>query len=343
MGVRRGDFGSINPGLFDAAASSLTSDRQLSPLALRFRYNLFTTLATSVSFRTSGRSIKNSDFLGFAREAALKTALQILNLRPTMLWWGLWTAVACLFALHFRLHYDATWATAFRWGLVDWYVWGVLSLLVFWLCRRVQIASEEWWKPLSVHAVTMIAVAACHVAIVILVDRLLYRDPVSFLHHFQGLFTKKATINFLTYSALVGAFHARIFQLQTPGGLESTNPPKPPEAPEAPCRHLLVEDQEREFFISVAAITHIKTAGNYVEIHSRDDTWMIRRTLKQLQSQLDRRFLRISRFVLVNLDHVIEIRRGFKGNYEVVLEGGASHRLTRRYRKRFQDLLGHRF
>jgi two-component system, LytTR family, response regulator len=98
---------------------------------------------------------------------------------------------------------------------------------------------------------------------------------------------------------------------------------------------LPVKDRDRFLLLRIEEITWIEAAQNYVQIHARRGTFLVRGTMADLEAQLDpTRFTRIHRSTLVNLDRIREIRPGWHGDFDVVLEDGTQLKLSRHYRDR---------
>jgi two-component system, LytTR family, response regulator len=103
----------------------------------------------------------------------------------------------------------------------------------------------------------------------------------------------------------------------------------------AHATRLLVKDGERMFFVPVERIDWLEAEGNYVRLHTGKEAHLVRGTLSGMEEQLDaRRFTRIHRSTIVNVDRVKEVRPWFAGDYLVKLHDGAELRLSRRYRDR---------
>jgi two-component system LytT family response regulator len=103
---------------------------------------------------------------------------------------------------------------------------------------------------------------------------------------------------------------------------------------------IAVKSRGQTLFLNVADIDWIEAASYYACLHVREVTHIVRRTLQELEQDLDEQtFVRIHRSTIVNLDRVrgLELQEG--GDYEVVLDCQARLRLSRRYRKRLQDRL----
>src|ERR1700722_17761393 len=91
-------------------------------------------------------------------------------------------------------------------------------------------------------------------------------------------------------------------------------------------------------FLNVADVDWIESAAYYACLHIGSSTHVLRRTLLELERDLDAdKFMRIHRSIIVNLEriHKLELQDG--GDYEVVLQSGDRLRLSRRFRKSLLD------
>jgi two-component system LytT family response regulator len=69
----------------------------------------------------------------------------------------------------------------------------------------------------------------------------------------------------------------------------------------------------------------------------------MRATIGSLEGELDpRRFVRIHRSTIVNVDHVREIQPWYNGELVVILRGGRKLTTSRSHRARLDELLGRR-
>ncbi len=109
--------------------------------------------------------------------------------------------------------------------------------------------------------------------------------------------------------------------------------------PRRALTRIAVKSRGQTLFLNVSEIDWIEAASYYACIHVGDATHIVRRTLQELEQDLDENtFVRIHRSIIVNRDRVggLELQSG--GEYEVALDSGVRLRLSRRYRKRFQEL-----
>jgi two-component system LytT family response regulator len=103
----------------------------------------------------------------------------------------------------------------------------------------------------------------------------------------------------------------------------------------APARRFAVRDGDRIVMVKADALDAVVAAGNYVELVEPQRRHLLRVTLSEMERQLDpERFARIHRSTIVNVDRIRELRLDPHGDCEVVLESGATYRLSRAYRER---------
>jgi len=96
---------------------------------------------------------------------------------------------------------------------------------------------------------------------------------------------------------------------------------------------LLVKTRDRAVLVNTVDVAWIQAAGNYIELHVGDRTYLMRETLHGMSQQLDPdTFLRVHRSFLVNADHIREIQPWSHGDHLIVMRDGTKVRLSRRYR-----------
>jgi two-component system LytT family response regulator len=105
---------------------------------------------------------------------------------------------------------------------------------------------------------------------------------------------------------------------------------------------IVVRGSDRVRLLPVEQISWIEADGMYVKLHTRDGaTHLHRALLGSLDDALDaRRFVRIHRSAIVNIDVVVELRQDAHGEYIAVLRDQTEIRVGRRFRARLQARLG---
>ena len=135
--------------------------------------------------------------------------------------------------------------------------------------------------------------------------------------------------------------HAKLvaFLDASPGGAsrETAEIAEVPNGARGPIDRLLVKDEGRMYFVPVSEIDWIEAYGNYARVHTGPQTHLIRETMATLERVLDvRRFARIHRSRIVNLDRVKQMDLWGSGDYMVRLADGTQLKLSRWYRDRLE-------
>jgi two-component system LytT family response regulator len=103
---------------------------------------------------------------------------------------------------------------------------------------------------------------------------------------------------------------------------------------------LVVESDHKMLLVRAEDIDWIQSSGDYVRLHVGSACHLLRRTMKELQALLDpKRFLRVHRSAMVNLDRVKEFYLPPTGNMFVTLKTGVSLPLRRHTRFSLRRLL----
>ncbi|MGZ8711142.1 MAG: LytR/AlgR family response regulator transcription factor [Thermoanaerobaculia bacterium] len=102
----------------------------------------------------------------------------------------------------------------------------------------------------------------------------------------------------------------------------------------ASLARIAVRSRDAWVILKVDEIDWLEAAGNYVEVHARGKSYLLRSTISNLEERLDRRrFSRIHRSTIVNVDRVSQIRSDAHGDYDVTLTAGNVLRMSRKYSK----------
>jgi len=109
--------------------------------------------------------------------------------------------------------------------------------------------------------------------------------------------------------------------------------PQLPQLPARPLQQLLVTERGATRVVRVADIGWIETADNYVALHTRDGSPLLRQTLAGLLPKLGPGFVRCHRRAAVQLDSIERVVPREKGDCELVPRDGASVPCSRQYRE----------
>jgi two-component system LytT family response regulator len=104
---------------------------------------------------------------------------------------------------------------------------------------------------------------------------------------------------------------------------------------------LAVKAGGRVVFLKTEEIDWIEALGNYLNLHTHQDHYLLRGRISELEKKLSpEQFFRIHRSTIVNLDRVKEFQPLFKGEGLVVMKDGSRLSASRSCSQRLQAFLG---
>ena len=238
-------------------------------------------------------------------------------------------------------------------------LWELSSALLLWalipfiarLYRRAPITARTWRWAVPLHLAVTPVFSLVHVGGMVLLRKLGY--ALLHAHYDFGAWWpdwiyeyRKDLVAYVLILAGLQAF--RIYRLwlesqlaaPAPAPTEAASTAVAPATPETgPLERLVVKKLNREFILNTADIDRIDADGNYVAIHAQGQTWPLRESLTALERRLDaKRFARVHRAHIVNLDRIREIQPWDSGDYRIVLADGSHVNFSRRYRSRLPQL-----
>ncbi len=102
----------------------------------------------------------------------------------------------------------------------------------------------------------------------------------------------------------------------------------------------LIPLRDRTVVVDADSIDWVEAADDYVTLHAGATEHLLRETMDELERQLDpRRFFRVHRSAIVNVERVREIHPLFRGDCSLLLADGSRLRLSRTRRQEFEALL----
>ena len=97
----------------------------------------------------------------------------------------------------------------------------------------------------------------------------------------------------------------------------------------------LVKQGERGFFVRASDIDWIESSRNNVILHVGNQKHDYHATTLEIEARLNpRKFLRIHRSVIVNIEKILEMQAWFNGSWRVTLRDGTLLRMSKPYRQR---------
>jgi two-component system LytT family response regulator len=112
------------------------------------------------------------------------------------------------------------------------------------------------------------------------------------------------------------------------------------DAHKEPIDRVVIKSVGRIYFLKVEEIDWVEGTSNYLSLHSGSQTHLIRETMGNFHAKLNpRKFLRIHRSTIVNIERIKDIQPLFKGEYVITLTSGRRLKASRGYRHEIQALL----
>jgi hypothetical protein len=208
-----------------------------------------------------------------------------------------------------------------KWAFGNWGSWPLLLPLCFMLvkslCRRMSTLPAV----LLVMPVAILGASLFHQ-----VFHSLWGDPGDFI----GILYYMTPIAGVTY----GLFAVLAFWLMGPVMLNPATREARDTEPTASPKNLQASKGQMQASLPVEDIQWIQGARNYVELMAGSDTYIMRASMKDLESRLaDSAFLRAHRSYLVNRAYIEGVVRGRNGEPMLKMKGGDLLPIGRAYRE----------
>lgn len=108
-----------------------------------------------------------------------------------------------------------------------------------------------------------------------------------------------------------------------------------------PLERIVVRSGDRARLLPAEQVDWVEADGVYARLHVGSESFLLRAAMHDLEARLDpRRFARIHRSTIVNLDRVRELHEIWRGEYELLLQDGTRLKLSRSRKAHLESLLG---
>ena len=218
-------------------------------------------------------------------------------------------------------------------------IWALIPAIA-WFNHRFLIGTRTWKWAVPAHLLATVPFSMIHVAGMVGLRKLAY--AAAGRHYDFGAplanWIYEYRKDFVSYWLILAALYAfRIYRLWLESRLPSAATAVPPI--NGGVERLVVKKLNREFILNTGDIDRIEADGNYVTVHAQGATYPLRESLTALGKRLDpKRFARVHRGHIVNLDRIREIQPWDSGDYRILLTDGSLVNFSRRYRSRLPQL-----
>ncbi|NIB42637.1 response regulator transcription factor [Pseudomaricurvus alkylphenolicus] len=149
---------------------------------------------------------------------------------------------------------------------------------------------------------------------------------------------QKADSEIENKTPLIGAID-RIAKKIHRQGITGQDAPPAPEKPAGP-KKIAIKDSETVTMVPETEIDWVDAAGDYMCIHVKGTTHIMRCTMKELLGKLDEAvFKRVHRSTIVNLERIEQVKPHTKGEYFLFLDCGERLKVSRNYRESIKEFL----
>ncbi len=233
--------------------------------------------------------------------------------------------VYCLAHSLFSASNDFSLAVAFRWALSHWGAWPIVLPACFWIIRRIE---RRWSLVAGIALAAPFAVLGSS-SFFYLIEQAA-PEPWSFAQAIYHMLPVAGG----TYLLFVGL----AFWLLDPVMLDiRTREAVATQTLES----LQVSKGQTQTRLAADDVEWVQAARNYVELFTGNDSYIMRASMKELESLLPSEgFLRLHRSYIVNRESVDGLRRNTKGEPRVILRSGKSLPVGRSYRDEALAILG---
>jgi two-component system LytT family response regulator len=122
--------------------------------------------------------------------------------------------------------------------------------------------------------------------------------------------------------------------------LENTQAPGTTPSPKY-FERMMVKTGDRMFLVKVKDVDWFEAQDYYIAIHTGKETHLIRKTMTQLEGELDpSQFIRIHRSTIVNINKVKTISAHFNNESVVLLEDDTKLKMSQAYKAKLHQALG---
>ena len=112
---------------------------------------------------------------------------------------------------------------------------------------------------------------------------------------------------------------------------------------EKECEEMIFTAQNngKIYIIDPVKIELIRTEGRELALYDlKKERYVLNKPLYEVQEQLGKDFVRISKFAIINIKRINHVEASFNGTMEIVMKNGLEEIITRSYRKLFKERLG---
>lgn len=220
--------------------------------------------------------------------------------------------------------------------LEDWkpFVWEYSSTFVVFLMlpvilmfdERYPISSSSWPRRLAMHIPLSIVFSFFHIVGMVAIRKLVFAslDDVYVFTELNYTIIYEYRKDIMSYTSILVIIYVYRELLRLRHGEAQIE--------KSEEERIMVSKSGVFKFIEPNSVDWVEAAGNYVELHVGEETYMLRATMKQIEVRLGGKdFARVHRSTIVRRDFIKSVKPAMNGDKTLYLQDGTELRLSRRY------------
>lgn len=214
----------------------------------------------------------------------------------------------------------------FVWEFSSTFIVLIIVPLILMFDERYPISSNSWPKRIAIHIPLSFLFSAIHISGMIALRKFIYF--LASEHYDYGeinyaiLYEYRKDI--MTYCSILLVIYAYREILRLRNGEAQIE--------ENDEERIMVSKAGQFKFIEPSSVDWVEAAGNYVELHVGKETYMLRATMKDIESRLGNKdFARVHRSTIIKRALIESIKPLSNGDKKIYLKGGIDVRMSRRY------------
>lgn len=220
------------------------------------------------------------------------------------------------------------------------FVWEFSSVIVVFIMvpiilifdERYPISSKSWPQRLAMHVPLSFLFSILHITGMIWIRKLIYflvgEKYIYGELNYAILYEYRKDI--MTYCSILLVIYAYREILRLRHGEAQIE--------KSDEKRIMVSKAGQFKFIDPKSVDWVEAAGNYVELHVKSDSYMLRATMKDIELRLgDKDFARVHRSAIVRKDFIESIKSASSGDKILILKDETNIRASRRYSENLKN------
>ncbi|MBT6033898.1 MAG: LytTR family transcriptional regulator [Kordiimonadaceae bacterium] len=220
----------------------------------------------------------------------------------------------------------------FVWEYTSTYMAFLMVPFIMMFDIRYPILQKSWRKMLLIHIPLSMVFSAIHIGGMVAIRKMIFAsvDDVYVFTELDYTIVYEYRKDVMAYISILLVMYVYREIMRLRNGEAQFEAAKEDHTED---KRILVSKAGTFNFISPGSVDWVEAAGNYVELHVGDQTYMLRATMKDIATRLgDHDFARIHRSTIVKKDQVEQIKPAMNGDQNIILKDGEELRLSRRYK-----------